>query len=158
MSTPTHQAAPVSARREDAEPKAQSLARIVLCVDDDPDYLEIVRRSVAAPGVDTVGAASAEQALELIERQRIDAIVTDLNLPEQSGIELIQTLRGAGNNVRVLALGGGGWVTAAVEAQKQGAAASLKKPTDGQRLRGLVGGLLLNGPAVSSGSEVVAPP
>ena len=159
MSTPNQAAPPVSARRDDAaEAKSQSLARIVLCVDDDPDYLEIVRRSVAAPGIETVGASSAEQALEIIERQRIDAIVTDLNLPEQSGIELIQTLRGAGNNVPVLVLTGEGSVNAAVEALKHGAADFLQKPIDGQRLRGLVGELLLNGPAVSSGSEVIAPP
>ena len=159
MSTPIHNAAPpASARRDDGEAsKAPSIARTVLCVDDDADYLEIVRRSVAAPGIETVAAASAEQALEIIERQRIDAIVTDLNLPEQSGIELIQTLRGAGNNVPVLVLTGEGSVNAAVEALKQGAADFLQKPIDGQRLRRLVGELLLNGPAVSSGSEAVAP-
>ncbi|MBI2393136.1 MAG: sigma-54-dependent Fis family transcriptional regulator [Deltaproteobacteria bacterium] len=143
--------APTSSRRDDA------LARVVLCVDDDPDYLAIVRKMVAGSGVESIGASSAEEALEIIERQRVDAIVTDLNLPERTGIELVQTLRGAGNNVPVLVLTGEGSVHAAVEALKQGAADFLQKPIDGQRLRGLVSELLANGPMMGTGSDAAAP-
>jgi DNA-binding NtrC family response regulator len=125
----------------------------VLCIDDDTDYLDVVRRMLAGPGIDVVGATSAEEALEIIERQRIDAIVTDLNLPERTGIELIQTLRGAGNNVPVLVLTGAGSVNAAVEALKQGAADFLQKPIDANRLRGLLNELLVNGPAVAAGDH-----
>ncbi|GAC1355399.1 MAG: hypothetical protein NVSMB47_08880 [Polyangiales bacterium] len=128
----------------------------MLCVDDDPDYLEVVRRMVAGAGVETIGASSAEEALEVIERQRIDAIVTDLNLPERTGIELIQTLRGAGNNVPVLVLTGEGSVNTAVEALKHGAADFLQKPIDGNRLKGLVRELLLNGPALSGSTSSAA--
>jgi len=151
MSTPiTHGSGhgSVGSRRDEA------LARVVLCVDDDSDYLSIVQKMVTSPGVEPVGASSAEEALEIIEKQRVDAIVTDLNLPERTGIELIQTLRGAGNNVPVLVLTGEGSVHAAVEALKQGAADFLQKPIDGQRLRGLVTELLANGPMMGAGAEV----
>ncbi len=150
MSTPTTHGSPGSRRDE-------ALARVVLCVDDDADYLSIVQKMVTAPGVEPVGASSAEEALEIIEKQRVDAIVTDLNLPERTGIELIQTLRGAGNNVPVLVLTGEGSVHAAVEALKQGAADFLQKPIDGQRLRGLVTELLANGPMMGAGAEVAVP-
>jgi DNA-binding NtrC family response regulator len=147
MSIPQTHGSP-SSRREEA------LARVVLCVDDDSDYLSIVQKMVTSPGVEPIGASSAEEALEIIEKQRVDAIVTDLNLPERTGIELIQTLRGAGNNVPVLVLTGEGSVHAAVEALKQGAADFLQKPIDGQRLRGLVTELLANGPMMGAGAEV----
>ncbi len=152
MSTPITHGNPGPTRRDDA------LARVVLCVDDDPDYLSIVQKMVTSAGVEPIGASSAEEALEIIEKQRVDAIVTDLNLPERTGIELIQTLRGAGNNVPVLVLTGEGSVHAAVEALKQGAADFLQKPIDGQRLRGLVVELLANGPMMGAGGEVVATP
>jgi len=158
MSNATHPtptgpfAGPSSVRRDDA------LARVVLCVDDDADYLAVVRKMVAGSGVESIGASSAEEALEIVERQRVDAIVTDLNLPERTGIELITTLRGAGNNVPVLVLTGEGSVHAAVEALKQGAADFLQKPIDGQRLRGLVSELLANGPMMGTGSESQASP
>src|SRR5882672_1429210 len=106
MSATTPNTPPASARGDAEGGKAPSLARVVLCVDDDTDYCELVRRMVTAPGVEAIGAGSAEEALELIEKQRIDAIVTDLNLPERTGIELISTLRGAGNLVPVLVLTG----------------------------------------------------
>jgi len=147
MSIPQTHGSP-SSRREEA------LARVVLCVDDDSDYLSVVQKMVTSPGVEPIGASSAEEALEIIEKQRVDAIVTDLNLPERTGIELIQTLRGAGNNVPVLVLTGEGSVHAAVEALKQGAADFLQKPIDGQRLRGLVTELLANGPMMGAGAEV----
>ncbi|MGZ3477263.1 MAG: sigma-54-dependent transcriptional regulator, partial [Polyangiales bacterium] len=145
MSNPSSQQS--SSRRD------ETLARVVLCVDDDPDYLDIVKKMVAGPNVESVGASSAEEALEIVEKQRVDAIVTDLNLPERTGIEFLQTLRGAGNNVPVLVLTGEGSVHAAVEALKQGAADFLQKPIDGQRLRGMVKELLLNGPMMGGGVE-----
>jgi DNA-binding NtrC family response regulator len=123
------------------------LPRVVLCIDDDTDYLDLVRRMISGTGVQTLGASSAEEALELVERQRIDAIVTDLNLPERNGIEFIATLRGAGNNVPILVLTGEGSVDAAVEALKHGAADFLQKPIDGVRLASLVRELLANGPS-----------
>jgi DNA-binding NtrC family response regulator len=134
-----------------------SLARVVLCVDDDADYLSIVQKMVLGPGIESIGASSAEEALEIVEKQRVDAIVTDLNLPERTGIELVQTLRGAGNNVPVLVLTGEGSVHAAVEALKQGAADFLQKPIDGQRLRSLVAELLANGPIMGAGEAAAAP-
>ncbi len=137
--------------------EGKHLPRVVLCVDDDTDYLDLVRRMIGGPGVQTLGAASAEEALELVERQRIDAIVTDLNLPERNGIEFIATLRGAGNNVPILVLTGEGSVDAAVEALKHGAADFLQKPIDGVRLANLVRELLANGPAFGV-AEAPAPP
>ncbi len=152
----THASAPSGSSVRSGE--GPSLARVVLCVDDDPDYLGIVQKMVLGPGVESIGAASAEEALVIVEKQRVDAIVTDLNLPERTGIELISTLRGAGNNVPVLVLTGEGSVHAAVEALKQGAADFLQKPIDGQRLRGLVRELLANGPMMGGGDGVQAAP
>ncbi|GAC1584205.1 MAG: nitrogen regulation protein NR(I) [Polyangiales bacterium] len=149
---------PSSNATSSGEGKPTTLSRVVLCVDDDADYLDLVRRMVTSPGVEAIGASSAEDALELIEKQRVDAIVTDLNLPERTGIELIATLRGAGNAVPILVLTGEGSVTAAVEALKQGAADFLQKPVDAQRLKGLVTELLRNGPSLSGGVEAPGQP
>jgi DNA-binding NtrC family response regulator len=149
---------PAPAARGAEAGDAKHLPRVVLCVDDDVDYLDLVRRMIGSAGVQTVVASSAEEALELVERQRIDAIVTDLNLPERSGIDFIATLRGAGNNVPILVLTGEGSVGAAVEALKHGAADFLQKPIDGARLSGLVRELLANGPTFGVAEAPPPPP
>jgi len=91
-----------------------------------------------------VCATSAEEALERIDRQRIDAMIADLNLPDRSGLELIAKVRSAGNHFPILVLTGAPSVSAAVEALKHGAADFLLKPIEAPRLRAILTELLHN--------------
>jgi len=141
-----------------------SLARVVLCVDEDQAHMEIVRRMIDGPGVETLSATSAEEALQVVEQRRVDAIVTDvLRGPGNGrdgnghGLDLLTTLRGAGNSVPVLVLTDEGSVSVAAEALKQGATDFVQKPIDGTRLRGLVAELLRNGPMLARDDARVAP-
>jgi CheY-like chemotaxis protein len=61
----------------------------VLIVDDDPAFLTLVVRMLAAPGVDVIAtAADAAQALEVVEYARPDAVLVDVGLPDRDGIDL----------------------------------------------------------------------
>ncbi len=66
----------------------------VLIVDDDPDVLAGVRRMLRAsePDLRISTAANGKKALQLMQDERIDVVVTDLQMPEMDGYELLRQL------------------------------------------------------------------
>ena len=65
----------------------------VLVVDDDPDAREIVRELLVRSGVEVVTAASAHEALELMEAQPPQILLSDIAMPGQDGYALIRKVR-----------------------------------------------------------------
>lgn len=126
--------------------------RRILLVEDEPDQAAILEAVLRAEGLDVVVANSGEQALELHHRAPADVLVTDLNLPGMTGVELMLRLTSAARAATaeqaaipppaVVMVTGAGSVTSAVEALKLGAADYLQKPLDPARLVGLVRELL----------------
>jgi CheY-like chemotaxis protein len=66
----------------------------VLVVDDEPTLVEIVREILESESYDVVTAASGTQALAEMYRQLPDLVLTDLQMPEMNGLELLQRVRG----------------------------------------------------------------
>lgn len=62
----------------------------VLVVDEDPDVLELTAEflEAEAPGLDVTAAASAAAALDHVDTEPVDVVVTDLVMPETNGVEL----------------------------------------------------------------------
>ncbi len=80
-------------------------ARILL-VDDEPNVLKALQRSLRALGFDTTTAACGAEALRVLERQPVDAIVSDMRMPGIDGAELLTRSRlHAPDAVRVLLTG-----------------------------------------------------
>jgi two-component system, probable response regulator PhcQ len=65
----------------------------VLFVDDEPAILRMIRRSLLGRRFEVVTASSGAEALEVMESRRIDVLVTDLEMPQMSGIELMHVAR-----------------------------------------------------------------
>src|SRR5271170_226417 len=65
----------------------------VLAAEDDPSMREAIRRLLRIAGHDCTTFASAEALLESGEWVRAECVVTDLNLPRMSGLELLDELR-----------------------------------------------------------------
>lgn len=92
-----------AAPRAPRPPKPKSPAKIMI-VDDHPS----VRRGLAdfiadAPGMEVCGeAAGIAEAMQLLGRQRPDAIVIDLNLSDGNGLELIKQVRALDQTIRML--------------------------------------------------------
>jgi two-component system OmpR family response regulator len=76
----------------------------VLVTDDDPQILEGVRRVFERRGHAVVTAATASEAFRALDRRSFDLLVLDWNLPDMSGVELVEQLRAAGRMVPVLML------------------------------------------------------
>jgi signal transduction histidine kinase/ActR/RegA family two-component response regulator len=65
----------------------------VLVVDDEADARDLVATVLAEYGADAVGAASASEGLERLERGRFDAVLADIGMPGQDGYDFIAAVR-----------------------------------------------------------------
>jgi DNA-binding response OmpR family regulator len=70
----------------------EALKKKILVVDDDPQIRESLRKELRAAGYEVALAASARQGIETFEAERIDLLLLDLNLPDQSGRDVIGLL------------------------------------------------------------------
>jgi signal transduction histidine kinase/ActR/RegA family two-component response regulator len=79
----------------------------ILVVDDQADARELVRRILSDAGATVVLAASAAEALDIAPSQGLDAIISDIGMPEMDGFTLVRRLRnhpGIGRAMPILAL------------------------------------------------------
>jgi len=111
---------------ETAEQTAK-LARI-LVVDDERVIRAILFDFLGAEGYDVVTAATAEEALKLLEEQSFDVVLTDLKMPGMTGMELLGQIKSRGIHVCTIIMTGYGTVESAVEAIKKGAFDYIQKP------------------------------
>jgi DNA-binding NtrC family response regulator len=110
----------------------------VLVVDDEAYVRDSLCRMLQGEGWATQAAIHAEQALELLSRERIDAVVSDLRMPGGDVFDLLEALRGDAAPVPVIVITGVGTVSEAVRAMKAGAFDFLQKPVDPDELLILV--------------------
>ena len=93
----------------------------MLVVDDDPfvrDMLGMILQS-ADYEVDTAGNGS--EALNKVEAGTFNLVVSDMNMPEMNGLELLKKLRDSNNDVPVIILTGNNEISVAIEAMNSGA-------------------------------------
>jgi two-component system chemotaxis response regulator CheY len=69
------------------------MPKAILTVDDSPTMRQMVRLTLSSAGYVVAEASSGEAALEACATQTFDVVVTDLNMPEMDGLELIRQLR-----------------------------------------------------------------
>ena len=73
---------------------AQFKGKTALIVDDFPTARRFIRNTMEELEFTCIEAGSATQALDLLEYEIPDVILTDLNMPEKNGMELLRELRG----------------------------------------------------------------
>jgi diguanylate cyclase (GGDEF)-like protein len=102
----------------------------VLAVDDQLYFRTFLEGLLAEEGYEVETAASGDEALHALERDRFDLVITDLVMPEMDGGELIQRIKARWPEQDVVIVSGVGDVQTAVEAMKFGAAEYLLKPLE----------------------------
>ena len=105
----------------------------ILVVDDDDAARSFVARSLTRQGFDTHTASGGRMAIEMLSKQRFDAVVCDLLMPEVDGLDVLRGSRGEPAPWFVM-LTAHGNVGVAVDAMKLGAADFLEKPVSIQEL------------------------
>ena len=88
----------------------------ILLIEDEPRLREMLMQGTREMGFQAAGAASAEQALRLLERQPYPVVVVDLNLPTAGGLEVLQVIRQRWPDTQAIILTGFGDLQAAREA------------------------------------------
>lgn len=106
----------------------------LLVVDDKEMMRDSVATMLARKGHSVVVATGAEQALEKIAQRPLDCVITDLQMPDRSGLELLQEIRRQDEQLPVVFMTAFGTVETAVAAMKQGAFDFLTKPFSGDEL------------------------
>src|SRR6185369_2721666 len=79
-------------------------AQLVVIVEDDPAIAEGLALNLKLQGYRTEVAGDGEAAAALIDSARPDLVLLDISLPKQSGIWVLETVRGGGNQVPVIVL------------------------------------------------------
>ncbi|WP_338502572.1 response regulator [Sphingomonas kaistensis] len=77
---------------ESLEAQLTRTMRRVLIVEDDDRQRDAVAKLLAGPEIETVGAGTAAECLELLSEETFDCMVLDLSLPDASGFSLLETL------------------------------------------------------------------
>lgn len=111
----------------------KSIAK-VLVVDDEPSICWGFRQMAGRVPCDVIEAGSAEAAIELCRQQNFSAIVTDIRLPGQSGLEAMKVFRQLQGDCPIIVMTAFGDLQTAVEAVRQGAFDYLPKPFELNRV------------------------
>jgi two-component system response regulator HydG len=101
---------------------------IILVIDDDVDLLGLITHQIREAGHQVIAQADSQQAYDTLETTPVDLILTDLEMPEVSGLEILKKARTLDPHAMVLVLTGHATIETAVEAMKQGAFDYLIKP------------------------------
>lgn len=112
-----------------------TLASTLLVVDDEPVVLDVCGRLLARESdLVVIQATSAEEALPLLQSQRIDVLITDKNLPQMSGIELIAEARRLQPALEAMMITGYASSESVIAAFAAGASDYILKPFDDLRV------------------------
>ena len=67
--------------------------RKILIVDDEPDFLEVVRTRLEANDYEVATSANGEEALEYVKNDKPDAVLLDILMPGIDGLEVLRRIR-----------------------------------------------------------------
>ena len=106
----------------------------VLCVDDEPVILQILRRLLEVQGFEPVLCGDPLTALSTFKGGSFDVVITDIHMPGMDGLTLMRALRDLRPELPVVVVTGQGTVDTAIQALREGASGMLVKPFTGEEL------------------------
>ncbi len=109
-------------------------AATILVVDDDPNILEVLCARLSAADFSVIPAEDGPSALKILQKKNIDLLISDVKMPEMSGMDLLDEVRKLYPDLPVIFLTAYGTIPDAVNAVKSGAVDYISKPFDGKSL------------------------
>ncbi|MCH9683068.1 MAG: sigma-54 dependent transcriptional regulator [Deltaproteobacteria bacterium] len=108
--------------------RPSSFSPTVLVVDDEASIVEALGKVLRKEGMSVVTAGNGRTALDIVRRQPIDVMITDLRMPGMGGNDLLKAVKAITPEVQVVLMTAYGTVETAVEAMKLGAYDFIGKP------------------------------
>ncbi|WP_088282381.1 sigma-54 dependent transcriptional regulator [Ideonella sp. A 288] len=139
---------------------SDSTAFSLLVVDDEPDLLTLYELTLLREGYNVETAGTVEEGWQCLTAGSFDAVITDMRLPDGSGLDLLHRLEQAGRSEKTIVITAYGSAENAVEALKAGAFDYLTKPVDLRQFRHVVASALgrsLPVPAPAKAAGTAAP-
>ncbi len=121
--------------------------RTILVIDDDIAVSNLLRRILSGGGYRVLVASDGKMGVDVLERQPVDLVITDLVMPGQEGLETVSYLHEQRPNLPVIAISGAFGGSFLKAAGLLGAAATLGKPIAPETLLETVGRLVIKGEA-----------
>ena len=115
-------------------PDSPSRFQRILVIDDEPALLKALATVLEQSGFQVLTARSGKEATAKMLEHPIDLLITDLNMPDEDGIEIIRRLRKDNRQLKVIAMSGAFGPNIMTVAQKLGADATLSKPMTATQL------------------------
>jgi two-component system response regulator PilR (NtrC family) len=110
----------------------------VLVIDDEPDLRTLYELTLLREGYNVEVAGCVAEAWEALQKQRFDAVITDMRLPDGMGTEILSGLRAQQRSERCIVITAYGSAENAVESLKAGAFDYLTKPVDLKQFRSVI--------------------
>jgi DNA-binding response OmpR family regulator len=110
----------------------------ILIVDDERDLVDAYVRLLERSGHRCVGAFAATEAIQIIDDESPDLVITDLSLPDSSGIEIIRHVRAKSELTPIIVMSGHNTPELNEAARAAGANISLLKPVSIAVLRRVI--------------------
>ena len=113
-----------------------SAVHTLLLVDDEPAILAALRRTLRGENYRILTTSDPTEVLGILERERVDLLVSDIDMPQMSGVELVAQVRRAHPDVVRILLTGRGSLDTALRAINDGEVYRyLQKPWDDTEIR-----------------------
>jgi len=110
----------------------------ILVVDDETSILKLLKEALTQWGYHVACVGTGAEALEAIRGELFDAAITDIRMPEMSGLDLLREIKRHDESIEVVVMTGYPTIASAVEALKEGAYDYLSKPLILDELRHLM--------------------
>jgi two-component system response regulator PilR (NtrC family) len=114
----------------------------LLVVDDEPDLRTLYELTLLREGYDMETAACVEEAWQLLQERDYSVLITDMRLPDGTGLDLLRRIEAAGRPEKAIVITAYGSAENAVSALKAGAYDYLTKPVDLKQFRAVVASAL----------------
>ena len=110
----------------------------ILVVDDEESLARVTQLRLEQAGYSAGTATSAAAALEMIQRESCDLVITDLKMPGMSGLDLLKAVKEGFPEIIVIVVTAFGTIESAVEAMRLGAYDYIIKPVNAEALKLIV--------------------
>lgn len=108
--------------------------KTILLVDDDPSLRRVLTHHLSEAGYRVLTAVNGKAGLDTFTEEQVDMVITDIQMPEMSGLELLRRISVISPDVVVLVITAYGSIETAVEAMKLGAYDYITKPFNREEL------------------------
>ncbi len=124
------------------EPGTLNAEPTILIVDDEPNIIEILEIVLQDEGMKVIKSASVREALAVLQEQEIDLVISDIRMPDLSGVELLRQARQIAPETVFIMITAFASTETAIEALQHGAYDYITKPFRMEELRAIIHGAL----------------